>query len=47
MEIKAKEEMLLKMLKNTGKFLYEFSNYILEQIYETDLLYPLEEAMID
>tara|TARA_Y100000287_G_scaffold92590_1_gene73677 strand:- start:80 stop:265 length:186 start_codon:yes stop_codon:yes gene_type:complete len=47
MEIKPKEVVLLEMFKNAGEFLYEFSAYILEQIYETDLLYPLEEAMKD
>ena len=47
MELKAKEGILLQMIKKTGEFMYGFSMYILEQLYETNLLYPLEEVMID
>ena len=47
MELKAKEGILLQMIKKIGEFMYGFSMYILEQLYETNLLYPLEEVMID
>lgn len=45
MEILRKEEVLGKMLKNIKDFTIELMLYIGEQVYETNMVCPLEDVM--